>query len=78
MDSPSPSAAVIEAVAARKGLEPSKLEPPLYEVVDPAALDRVVTDSPTGDSPPVCITFSYAGCEVVVDHDGSVRLAGPD
>ncbi|ADD03644.1 uncharacterized protein Nmag_0045 [Natrialba magadii ATCC 43099] len=37
-----PSQNVIQQIAAIEGLEPTELEPPLYEVIDPSALDVLV------------------------------------
>lgn len=37
-----PSQNVIQQIAAIEGLEPAELEPPLYEVIDPHALDALV------------------------------------
>ncbi|OIB58892.1 HalOD1 output domain-containing protein [Natrialba sp. SSL1] len=37
-----PSQNIIQQIAAIEGLEPAELEPPLYEVIDPHALDALV------------------------------------
>ncbi|WP_049896737.1 HalOD1 output domain-containing protein [Natrialba chahannaoensis] len=37
-----PSQNVIQQIAAIEGLEPAELEPPLYKVIDPHALDALV------------------------------------
>lgn len=63
--------AVVEAVAAVKGVSPTDLHPPLYAVVDPDALDELVSslyccpDESTGH-----VTFPYGGYEVTVSADG--------
>lgn len=36
-----PSVRVVEAIAAAEGVDPAALEPPLYDVVDPDALDTL-------------------------------------
>ncbi|RLM56472.1 hypothetical protein DVK02_08150 [Halobellus sp. Atlit-31R] len=41
--------------------------PPLYEAVDPDALNDLVESTFEG-----AISFSYAGCTVTVDGDGDV------
>lgn len=62
---------VVEAVAAASGRDPLSLDPPLSRVVDTDALDRIVRcGSPTR------ITFRYAGHEVAVEGDGTVRVDG--
>ena len=63
--------AVVEAVAAERGVDPLSLKPPLYEVLDPEALDALC-DRPKRTGAPVRITFSYAGCTVIVDTNGSI------
>lgn len=47
--------AVIEAVAAREGVAPTDIDEPLYEVIDPDALDNLFTDT-TGR-----VVFEYHG-----------------
>lgn len=63
---------VVEAVATATGSDALSLEPPLNEVVDPEALERVLD----GDSV-TRVTFEYGGYRVVVDGDGRVTLADP-
>ncbi|RKD94639.1 HalOD1 output domain-containing protein [Halopiger aswanensis] len=36
-----PSVRVVEAIAAAEGVDPADLEPPLYDVLDPDALDTL-------------------------------------
>lgn len=68
------SRAVVEAVADAHGVSPLDLEPPLYEAVDPDALEQFVAraDHPAAS---VTVTFTYAGHEVTVDGDGEVSVA---
>lgn len=68
------SATIIDAVAAIVGREPTSLQP-LYEVVDPDALDDLLrslhrTEMDGGGS----VNFSYNGCEVTVDADGTITV----
>ena len=61
--------AVVEAVAAHAGVNPKQLEPPLYEAVDPDALETVLS----GDGGlSVTVAFEYAGYDVVARSDGSL------
>lgn len=63
---------VVETVAATKGEDPLDLEP-LYEVIDPDALDALYRQDGIGRlKSPDRIEFTYAGCEVVVGWDGSI------
>ncbi|ELY38289.1 HalOD1 output domain-containing protein [Natronorubrum tibetense] len=72
-----PTQAVIEAVAAREGVDVTDVEPPAYEplytVVDPAALDRLFL-TPSGARSNACVTFEYEGYEVAVYGDGHVDV----
>ena len=59
------STAVVEAVADAVGTTPLDVEPPLYRVVDPDALNELF-DSEYDDDRPITISFTYADCEVNV------------
>lgn len=61
-----PSTAVVEAVAAHEGTDAERLDPPLNDVVDPDALDRLFDGRETDAR----VTFRYRGHEVVVAADG--------
>ncbi|MFC6835007.1 HalOD1 output domain-containing protein [Halomarina ordinaria] len=54
---------VVEAVAKELAVDPTSL-PPLYETVDPDALDSLAT---TG----ITVRFTHAGCDVHIE-DGIV------
>ena len=70
------SEAVVEAVADRKGVDITGLETPLYRVIDPDALERLVAmRRESGTRSPVCVRFRYYGYDVIVDSDGSVSLS---
>lgn len=75
-DSAPLSMAVITALAEHEEVEPVELDPQLYEVIDPDALDglftrhRDTTRSTTGR-----LTFSYNGYDVDVTSDGDVRIS---
>ena len=59
-----PSLATIEAVTTAKGVDPDTL-PPLYDAVDPDALDDLLGDPRRDD---VQVSFSYADCDVTVER----------
>ncbi|WP_435102078.1 HalOD1 output domain-containing protein [Halarchaeum sp. P4] len=60
--------AVVRAVAEREGVPVEELSQPLYEVVDPEALDALFRAN-TGRA-----SFEYAGYRVTVTHDGRVDI----
>lgn len=62
-----PSTAVVEAVARATGRDPTTLDP-LYEAIDPDALDRLIRSSAdrSGDA---TVRFSYLDCRITVRTD---------
>ncbi|MFB1064117.1 HalOD1 output domain-containing protein [Natrinema sp. H-ect4] len=67
----SPSEDVVTAVATVFDESPIELTPPLYEAVDPEALDSLVDSGPTE----LRIRFRYRGCNVSVDGNGRVEVS---
>lgn len=65
---------VICAIAEAKGVDPLDLDPELVDVVDPDALERLFRYGTSGDTEGR-VTFTMAGCEVVVRSTGSVTAA---
>lgn len=63
-----PSEEVIEAVANEEGLDPAELRSPLYDAIDPDALDALFRNSAGA------VSFEYHGYAVVVTSDGIVQL----
>ena len=67
---PTPLHAVVSAVAEAEDVDPVEL-PPLYNAIDPDALNALVTsDSSTVST----VTFQYAGYAVVVRGEGKVEV----
>lgn len=66
------SVAIIEAVAAQEGVDPTELPEPLYESIHTDALDQLF-DSVSGQ-----VTFEYFGYEVTVYNTGDVELNSLD
>ena len=69
-DVAAPSVRVVNAVAAKTDADPLTMKP-LYDVVDPDALDRLVAAEVAGH-----VQFVYDGHEVTVHGDGSVVVDG--
>lgn len=69
------SLAVVEAVAAREGVDPVALTPPLHDAIDPDTLDtlfaRQADDSTQGIE---SLRFEFCGYTVTVSGDGDVTL----
>ena len=73
------SSHIVEAVARAKETD-SKTLPPLYDAVDPDALDALFTHATTTvtrhESAPT-VQFSYAGLTVVVRSATNIEVRGP-
>ncbi|UPV99138.1 hypothetical protein M0R88_11435 [Halorussus gelatinilyticus] len=68
------TSAVTEAVAAVTGTDPRELRP-LYEVVEPDALERILGPRSATGAETTCdcrVVFSYEGCSVHIGSDGRV------
>lgn len=72
----SPSQAVVQQIAALEGVEPTDLRTPLYDSLDPEALDDLVASAlGRGLDPRLTVVFTFAGYEVRVAGDGSVSVS---
>lgn len=69
-DSHSISVSIIRAVASVSGSDPLSLEPRLYDVIDPDALERLLTADATSSE--VRITFLFGNHEVTVTAAGEI------
>lgn len=70
-----PSAAILETLAAATGADELDLSP-LYESVDPDALDKLVGRQLGGRAVgPTEVAFRHEGFDVVVGSGGTVRLS---
>ena len=63
------SETVVDAISAAARVDPTTM-PPLYETVDPDALDALFRT----DAPGVSISFDYDGFTVEVEGAGTVRV----
>lgn len=65
------SVRVVEAIAAATETDPFDMEPPLYDAINPEALDRLFRPDAN------CrVTFEYEGHAVEVGSDGTVSVDG--
>lgn len=69
-----PSDAVIDVISAIQDEEPAAIRP-LYETVDPDALDSLCTNGDRGANPTV--RFNYEGLIVTVSASGSITVVEP-
>lgn len=69
-----PSVAVVEAVATWRDVDITEL-PPLYDAIDPDALDNLVAHWDRGRThPDRQIRFEYDGVTVLLDGDGQLAI----
>ena len=68
------SIAIVTAVAKRRGAEPVEM-PPLYEWIDPDALDALFAPTRSGGPRRGRLSFVYDGHEVVVDCGDDVEIS---
>ena len=76
------SEAVIDALATESGLDDpiavaTEFEP-LYDAIDPGALDALFESSATTDRSGGSVTFTYAGRTISVDTTGRVEICPLD
>jgi hypothetical protein len=70
------SETVVTTVAQATGADPLEMVP-LYNVIDPDALNAIFDPAGTAQPPSVKVSFRMAGCDVVVDADGEVVVTPP-
>lgn len=73
------SEAVVSAVADAKDISAVDVSPPLYDVIDPDALEALVASMTRGSGERAgTVEFSYSGYEVTVTGDGFVSVTPVD
>lgn len=65
---------VIEAVAEKEGVSPTDLTPPLFDVIDPEALDALVRKDTIPNTSEVTVEFTYNGHRVTATSTGEVTV----
>jgi len=75
-DSPAESVSIglVQQIAQEDGVDPCELTPPLTDVIDSDALDRLIV-SMDGETDKV--VFTYRGYRITVHHTGDVTLQQP-
>lgn len=71
------SEAVVDAIAAESSFDALELADefgPLYDVIDPSALDSLFQPTAESDRCVGSVTFEYAAYRVTVDQTGRVEL----
>ncbi|MDF9747905.1 HalOD1 output domain-containing protein [Natrinema salsiterrestre] len=67
------STKIIEHIAKMEGTEPVKL-PPLYEAIDPDALERLFASKKDGAERSGRVEFQYNGYTVIAEFDEELRI----
>lgn len=68
---------VVTEVAAANDASPTDMRPPLYDAIDPGALNALFADR-TDASRTGRVSFRYNGCNVTVDSSGQVNVQPAD
>ncbi|ELY58956.1 HalOD1 output domain-containing protein [Natronolimnohabitans innermongolicus] len=68
------SLAVVERVADLEGTDPLSL-PPLYDAIDPEALDSISQSTAGGTQTGAAVRFTYCGYDVRVGDDGAIDVS---
>lgn len=68
-----PSTVLIEAVAAETDRDVTTM-PPLYDHVDPEALNALVATRTGVTSATVTVSFTYDGIDLLLDSDGTIGI----
>ncbi|WP_226007990.1 HalOD1 output domain-containing protein [Natrinema salinisoli] len=69
-----PSLAVVEAVAAKNGVDPTDLECRLADVIDPIALDKLFEPTSKHERRSGVVKFRFCERDVIVWADGNVEV----
>jgi len=69
-----PTQKVIQRIAEAEDVSPEELSPPLFEVIDPDALDQLFGNTMTAGRMEGQVIFTYNGYEVTVSGDGHVAI----
>jgi hypothetical protein len=68
------SEGVISAVAQKEGVAEHSLTPPLYEVIDPDALDALYDHQTRKQEPFPTVKFRYNGYNVIVNAPEEIEV----
>ncbi|MGB9934095.1 HalOD1 output domain-containing protein [Haloarcula amylolytica] len=72
-----PSEETVRAIAEFREVEPTALEP-LYNSVDPDALDALFAEPCACNENPILTRFTASGCHVVIQNDGTLAILGTE
>lgn len=65
---------VIRTIAAANDVDPVSISPPIADVIDPDALNKLVKHGSYNSDVTLEVEFTYQGHDVVVTSDGEVEL----
>lgn len=65
---------IVGKVAAREGIDPAELHPPLYTVVDTKALDSLFQSTPSTVQTDGTVEFQYRVSKIQVTGSGEVQI----
>jgi len=78
MDAHAPSYRVVKTVAQKEGISPAELSPPLFNVIDPDALDTLVQAGTESSAGEMAIEFTYLNYAVRIENGPAVSISVQD
>lgn len=70
-----PALRIVEAVSNAANVDPTELSPPLGSVIDPEALDTVMSADTSAN---LTVEFEYAGYRITARSGGELSVERPD
>ncbi|GAB7018289.1 HalOD1 output domain-containing protein [Halostagnicola bangensis] len=65
------SVQLVRKIAEKEGIDPTELDAPLYDVINPEALNELFEPRRNGESRCGTVEFTYQGYQIVVEQDDS-------
>lgn len=73
-----PSTSIVEAIATIDDRDPTRSTTPLYDSIDPTALEAVLAPRSDGTRRDVTVSFTHAGYQITVSGSGRFRIDRTD
>lgn len=65
---------IVETIAEAKGVAPAELDPRLYDVIEPEALNELFQHQEDGPATVGFVSFTFHGYTVTVHSDATVEI----
>ena len=69
---------IVNQIAEEEGVDPAELDPPLYDIIDPDALQALIDVSGVQQAESDCrVEFLYCGYTVLIEGGGAITIEDP-